>query len=118
MGKLGEIESRVEKGAILGHITMEARLHDKDFWIGITDSKEEGFWRYASSDNRHVMYTAWANREPDDWGKGEDCTELIAKLHPTRALQWGDVPCTSLRTPLCEKVGPTLNRHISHSPTN
>ena len=43
-------------------------------WIGANDRDVEGGWRCP--DGTAIVYSNWANGQPDNYQGGEDCTEL------------------------------------------
>ena len=57
-------------------------------WIGFNDITTEDVFVWA--DGSDVKYTDWrtSSGEPNDFGKGEDCTIIIV-----RDLKWVDFPC-------------------------
>ncbi|XP_066568462.1 galactose-specific lectin nattectin isoform X2 [Amia ocellicauda] len=72
---------------------------DYHYWIGLSDLKTEGDWRWV--DNTPVNLTYWADTEPDNHLSGglhgEDCAVLNSH---TRS--WHDVPCEFLYPAICE----------------
>ena len=71
-------------------------------WIGLTDTASEGNFVWGSS-GAVPLYTNWNSGEPNDYGAGEDCTEL--RTDGT----WNDMPCTSLFQAVCESPSVTGN---------
>ena len=78
------------------------------FWLGVSDSEEEGTWRLGRF-GEEVEFTAWEENEPNNWGPegfgtggvpGEDC--VIAGLKDVR-WTWYDAPCSLVIFPLCEQ---------------
>ena len=65
-------------------------------WIGLHDLDEEGSWFWV--DGSAPMYTAWADNEPNDWGDGEDCAEMLRWEDPT----WNDSSCAQEEYFICE----------------
>ncbi|XP_053382367.1 perlucin-like protein [Mercenaria mercenaria] len=89
---------------------MDQHLNDADYWLGINDDETEGVWKFTddgtgdgTDDGSEVPYLGWGGTEPQDAGKGEDCAAFGQSLQ----YKWKDVPCSSLRRPLCEKRQPT-----------
>ncbi|XP_072536595.1 C-type lectin domain family 4 member E isoform X2 [Salminus brasiliensis] len=74
---------------------------DYHYWIGLTDSEEEGVWKWV--DNTVVNKTYWSDwhKEPNNHHSGglhgEDCAVL--ESHSTT---WFDVPCDFLYKRICE----------------
>ena len=55
------------------------------FWIGLTDSRQEGRWEW--SDSSTVTWTNWASREPNG-RRSENCGYVIK-----RDGKWNDIRC-------------------------
>jgi len=73
-------------------------------WIGLNDmGKERSFvWngvRHQHHNNQ--KYRNWYRGEPNNYGRGEDCTEMYAK-HGNG--QWNDLGCNAKRTFVCQRV--------------
>ena len=77
------------------------------FWMGIHDISNEGQFTY-DSDGKDVVWTNWHGGEPNDWGKGEDCTRSGHGHNDVN--KWNDSPCEREKySVVCEKSGiPTL----------
>ena len=79
--KLVEINSDEENRAIVDEINMKGYKDRKMyFWMGMTDLREEGNWKLASS-GENASYLNWDKRtkEPDNYGEqGEGCAFLRA----------------------------------------
>ena len=72
------------------------------FWLGIHDISNEGQFTY-DSDGKDVGWTNWHSGEPNDFGKGEDCTR---SGHGHEGVnKWNDSPCDSKFSIICEKSG-------------
>ncbi|KAG9330605.1 hypothetical protein JZ751_022367 [Albula glossodonta] len=66
-------------------------------WIGLTDSDEEGTWKWVDGTTLTTGY--WRSGEPNDSGSGEDC----AVMYPDG---WNDLPCSNKAYWVCEKPAP------------
>lgn len=70
------------------------------FWLGLTDSAEEGIWRWV--DGSLPNYTKWKPGQPDNWSHGheagEDCAGLIHEA------SWNDFFCTERIGFICERT--------------
>ncbi|XP_017561530.1 CD209 antigen-like protein C isoform X1 [Pygocentrus nattereri] len=81
---------------------------DYHFWIGLSDSEEEGVWKWV--DNTLVNKTYWNewNQEPNNHESGglhgEDCAVL--EYH---TKSWHDVPCDFLYKRICEMDAITVD---------
>ena len=73
-------------------------------WIGIHDigdaKDKEGNFR-CIADEKKIAFTSWHSGEPNNWGKGEDCTEIyFSNWGPKR--QWNDIACSHKKPFVCE----------------
>ncbi|KAI4897181.1 hypothetical protein NFI96_025399 [Prochilodus magdalenae] len=85
----------------LGKIARGIGGFDYHYWIGLTDSEEEGVWKWV--DNTLVNKTYWNEwqKEPNNHESGgvhgEDCAVLEA-----HSKTWHDVPCDFHYKRICE----------------
>ena len=70
-------------------------------WIGLTDSAQEGNWRWNNGDN--VLVTDWGYNQPNG-GVLENCTVI----NISDAYRWHDLPCSLANDYVCEKGKVTL----------
>ncbi len=63
-------------------------------WIGFTDKNSEGSFSWVNGET--VNYTNWNNGEPNDYGSGEDYTEM------RNNGKWNDLPNSHHRRGLVE----------------
>ena len=70
-------------------------------WIGIHDTgNDEGTFR-CIADEKKIAFKSWHRGEPNNWGKGEDCTEIyFSNWGPKR--QWNDIACSHSKPFVCE----------------
>ena len=70
-------------------------------WIGIHDTgNDEGTFR-CIADEKKIAFKSWHRGEPNNWGKGEDCTEIyFSNWGPSR--QWNDIACSHSKPFVCE----------------
>src|SRR5690606_1186522 len=66
------------------------------FWIGLTDSREEGTFEWVTG--APLVYQNWGASEPNDggFGFGEDCVEMRVDE------RWNDEGCAALLGFVCE----------------
>ena len=64
--------------------------------IGINDLAAEGTWQYATGGD--LVYTNWANAQPDNGGNGQDCG------HTWTGTTWGDGHCLNKLPSICEMI--------------
>jgi hypothetical protein len=79
--------------------SFSSELGSSRWWIGANDIRDEGVFTWV--DRSPVIYTAWADEEPNDWGSGEDCTELMSSSGAL--VSWNDLSCSTGRTYICEE---------------
>ncbi|XP_069032564.1 hepatic lectin-like [Embiotoca jacksoni] len=106
-GDLVKIDSRDEQEFL------ERRLRDQmmepadRFWIGLTDSKEEGRWLWVDGSPLNTSLTFWDKREPNNWNienpKGEDCVRMGEKDGSHDLMCWFDKSCKIPHRRICEK---------------
>ncbi len=65
-------------------------------WIGLGDHHTEGIYRWV--DGSAPTWEAWAPNEPNDWGPGEDCVEVVD------GGLWNDLVCDWERRWICEDL--------------
>ncbi|XP_028678923.2 hepatic lectin-like [Erpetoichthys calabaricus] len=76
----------------------------KYFWIGLSDTEEEGEFKWEDGTNFTTTTTFWRTGQPDDYNDNEDC---IAR--DTEKGTWNDVPCNSKYFFICEKTSLLLD---------
>nr|AGF93336.1 protein containing C-type lectin domain protein [uncultured organism] len=72
-------------------------LINQDVWIGFTDQSSEGDFEWVTGET--VSYTNWAPGEPNDWGSGEDYTQMVTDG------EWNDYSGTNNLAFVCEWEG-------------
>ncbi|KAI4872081.1 hypothetical protein NFI96_029648 [Prochilodus magdalenae] len=85
------IKSREEQDFIAG------RLGSDQSWIGLTDSEQEGAWKWV--DGSALTTTFWMEGEPNNMGE-EDCSEILG---PAEKKIWNDRPCSYTQRWICQK---------------
>ena len=70
------------------------RLGLESFWIGLNDQEEEG--EYGWSNGENSRFRRWNIGEPNDYGDGEDCVEMLD------SGWWNDQRCETDRPFVCE----------------
>ncbi|XP_042566299.1 CD209 antigen-like [Clupea harengus] len=76
---------------------------DSFYWIGLTDSEEEGKWRWVDNKVVDLSQAHWTSKEPDNWTdenripEGEDCARTNAKEGI-----WQDAFCDNTFKFICE----------------
>lgn len=70
------------------------------WWIGLGDAEVEG--TFAWVDGTPLDYAAWSQGEPNDYGGGEDCAELV----PWSGGLWNDLACARELPFICRVPAP------------
>lgn len=70
-------------------------------WIGLSDSENEGDWRWTDGTALDVAAARWAAGEPNDW-QGEDCVVMLP------SSEWNDVGCDVEIAYLCQYAEPHI----------
>ncbi|XP_076735055.1 CD209 antigen-like protein C [Maylandia zebra] len=94
-GDLVKIDSKEEQSFLKTKIE-----YGSYFWIGLTDSAEEGRWLWVDGSPLNERLAFWSFLEPDDWN-GEDCV----KMGP---MYWFDNSCKVNHGSICEKPAVVL----------
>lgn len=71
-------------------------------WIGLTDSAQEGNWRWNNGDT--VNITNWGLNQPDGGFLG-NCTVM----NVSDTYRWHDQSCSSINDYVCERGKVTLS---------
>ncbi|XP_038580943.1 hepatic lectin-like isoform X1 [Micropterus salmoides] len=118
-GDLVKIDSREEQ------TFLELKLRDKmneredKFWIGLTDSKEEGTWLWADGSPLNTSLSFWSSIEPDNWTyedpDGEDCARMGEKSGAHDLKCWFDKSCKKPHRSICEKTAKNGNWRLKCS---
>ncbi|XP_045579430.1 C-type lectin domain family 10 member A isoform X1 [Salmo salar] len=73
--------------------------YNTGFWIGLKEEEDiEGTWTWL--DGTELTQGYWADGEPNDDKKAEDCAAIYSKTHPRKT--WNDAPCTHALKWICE----------------
>ena len=70
---------------------------DRHTWIGFNDHGKEGDFKWT--DGSPVTYQNWHHKEPNNAGKGEQCTEL--NFFDTKGT-WNDHFCSQKHRFICK----------------
>ncbi|KAK2840187.1 hypothetical protein Q5P01_013927 [Channa striata] len=91
------IDSAEEQKFLSGLITA-------DMWIGLTDSEDEGTWKWTDGSPLTLRY--WEKQQPDNFsGDNELGEENCAHIRPGKKTEenWNDLPCDTSQHWICEK---------------
>uniref|UniRef100_A0A3Q1H6R6 C-type lectin domain-containing protein n=1 Tax=Anabas testudineus TaxID=64144 RepID=A0A3Q1H6R6_ANATE len=87
--------------------------HDR-FWIGLTDSKEEGKWLWVDDSPLNTRFD-YNPKQPNNWPgingeflpEGEDCVLMEKKKGAAELKSWFDRSCKMSYKSICEKSAET-----------
>jgi hypothetical protein len=97
-GDLVKIDDTGENDAIVAFLQ---GVSDTGRWfIGLSDSASEG--DFVWTDGSAPTFTNWGEGEPNDYGDGEDCSEIWAVYGYT----WNDIGCDAIYDFICESPAP------------
>ncbi|XP_055369001.1 CD209 antigen-like protein C isoform X2 [Betta splendens] len=106
---LVQINSKEEQRFLENKVGEKMTSYNDMFWIGLTDSKEEGRWLWVDDSPLNTSLSFWCKAEPDNWTEenpaGEDCARmgLINQEYPC----WWDRSCDLPQRSICEKAAKT-----------
>ncbi|XP_047195191.1 CD209 antigen-like protein C [Hippoglossus stenolepis] len=79
-GDLVVINNREEQEFLECRLRGKMETAEDKFWIGLTDSKNEGEWLWVDDTRLDPSFTFWYHYEPDNWTEenpdGEDCVRM------------------------------------------
>ncbi|XP_029022728.2 CD209 antigen-like protein C [Betta splendens] len=90
----------------------EKMIHIFDlFWIGLTDSEEEGRWLWVDDSPLNTSLSFWYKTEPNNLTienpAGEHCASMGVQGGATDLKSWFDRPCNAPQRRICEKAAKT-----------
>uniref|UniRef100_A0A8C5E6B3 CD209 antigen-like protein E n=1 Tax=Gouania willdenowi TaxID=441366 RepID=A0A8C5E6B3_GOUWI len=91
------INSR-EKELIYNYHDSSKGIYESGFWIGLTDTEEEGIWKWQ--DGTRLSEGYWADGEPNNGNQNEDCAAVYPLPNPFKA--WNDASCNYNLKWICE----------------
>nr|XP_020474152.1 C-type lectin domain family 4 member E-like [Monopterus albus] len=110
-GDLVKIDSEKEQRFLVERIR-DKETNDKEFWIGLTDSKEEATWLWVDNSTLSTSLIFWHGLEPNNAGNpdGEDCVTL--RVNEAEDLKtWFDQSCKADHKRICEKPAELIMLH-------
>lgn len=78
--------------------TSSRSWHLSGYWIGLTDIKTEGVWKWVNG--TELTKGFWSDGEPNDQYSAEDCAATYPKENPLKT--WNDAPCGYILKWICE----------------
>ncbi|XP_024654238.2 C-type lectin domain family 4 member E [Maylandia zebra] len=100
-GDLVKIDSREEQEFLRKKVRRIMTDHEDKFWIGLTDSAEQGRWLWVDGSPLNESLSYWNYKEPDNW-REDDCVMMGEKSHGYQK-SWSDTSCKVSRRSICEK---------------
>ncbi|XP_038077198.1 lymphocyte antigen 75-like [Patiria miniata] len=94
-GDLISIVSAQEQTYLNARMVTEREPH---VWIGANDIATSGGWVW--SDGAPFKFLNWNAGEPNEYGSGENCAELL-----TSNGRWNDIDCAATQGYVCKKNG-------------
>uniref|UniRef100_A0A3B3TRS9 C-type lectin domain-containing protein n=1 Tax=Poecilia latipinna TaxID=48699 RepID=A0A3B3TRS9_9TELE len=90
----------------LYHLTGKMKSFQDMFWIGLTDSAEEGRWVWMDGSDLSESVQFWSQNEPDNWTAenpaGENCVRM--GMEGGRPMNnWYDKDCGAAQRRICQK---------------
>ena len=67
-------------------------------WIGFSDQKNEGKWKWTNPAATCNKFTKWRRGEPNNSGNKEDCGAIVKSWNG----QWNDAGCNAKYSFVCE----------------
>ncbi|XP_074543181.1 uncharacterized protein LOC141803156 [Halichoeres trimaculatus] len=108
-GDLVKIDSREEQIFLDEKLRPKMKKDEDKFWIGLTDSEEEGTWLWVDRSPLNQSLVFWNGDEPDNWKDRkdieEDCGRMGEKGGDVNYRSWFDRRCTDSFKYICEKQG-------------
>ncbi|KAJ8384491.1 hypothetical protein AAFF_G00204060 [Aldrovandia affinis] len=84
----------------ISYLTQNFPKRDKYYWLGIR--KINDTWTWIGT-NKTLKNGSWAQNEPNNREKGEDCVEIYIKRNIDSG-KWNDEKCEKEKHPLCFKA--------------
>uniref|UniRef100_A0A3P8QRV6 C-type lectin domain-containing protein n=1 Tax=Astatotilapia calliptera TaxID=8154 RepID=A0A3P8QRV6_ASTCA len=106
-GDLVKIDSREEQEFLRKKVRRIMKDHEDKFWIGLTDSAEQGRWLWVDGSPLNESLSYWKDTEPDNWGE-DDCV-MMGDKGDRYQKSWSDTSCKVSRRSICEKPAKQLD---------
>ncbi|XP_033182157.1 hepatic lectin-like, partial [Anabas testudineus] len=116
-GDLVKIDSREEQSFLVRRLREKLNDDHDRFWIGLTDSKEEGKWLWVDDSPLNTSFLFWKDnpKQPNNWPgingeflpEGEDCVLMEKKKGAAELKSWFDRSCKMSYKSICEKSAET-----------
>uniref|UniRef100_A0A3P9DKZ5 Immune-related, lectin-like receptor 4 n=1 Tax=Maylandia zebra TaxID=106582 RepID=A0A3P9DKZ5_9CICH len=100
-GDLVKIDSREEQEFLRKEVRRIMKDHEDKFWIGLTDSAEQGRWLWVDGSPLNESLSYWNYKEPDNW-REDDCV-MMGDKGDRYQKSWSDTSCKVSRRSICEK---------------
>ncbi|XP_019223010.1 C-type lectin domain family 4 member E-like [Oreochromis niloticus] len=100
-GDLVKIDSREEQEFLWKKVRRMMTDHEDKFWIGLTDSAEQGRWLWVDGSPLNKSLSYWNDSGPDNWPE-DDCV-LMGDKGDRYLKSWSDASCKVSHRSICEK---------------
>ncbi|CAI5691502.1 unnamed protein product [Oreochromis niloticus] len=100
-GDLVKIDSREEQEFLGKKVRRMMTDHEDKFWIGLTDSAEQGRWLWVDGSPLKKSLSYWDDTEPDNWPE-DDCV-MMGEKGDRYLKSWSDTSCKVSHRSICEK---------------
>ncbi|XP_014901896.1 hepatic lectin-like isoform X1 [Poecilia latipinna] len=108
---LVKIDSREEQVFLIGRVRDLMKDNQDKFWIGLTDSKEEGKWLWMDGSALDQSLSFWNQTQPDNKSPAHsaeaDCVRMGKKEKKGGSddlKSWFDTSCKRPQKSICEKT--------------
>ncbi|XP_014851760.1 PREDICTED: CD209 antigen-like protein E [Poecilia mexicana] len=104
--ELVKVDSRELQYFLRYHLIGKMKSFQDMFWIGLTDSAEEGRWVWMDGSDLSESVRFWSQNEPDNWTvenpAGENCVRMgMEGGGPMNS--WYDKDCGAAQKRICQK---------------
>ncbi|ENN76499.1 lectin subunit alpha [Dendroctonus ponderosae] len=98
---LVSITSADEFAAVIEAL-LSSKINQRGFWTSGTRFGNGGNAFVWFSTGKPVVFSAFANGQPDNYNNNEDCIEVLSYSKPG-TWEWNDYPCTERRGFICQE---------------
>ncbi|XP_056289408.1 immune-related, lectin-like receptor 4 isoform X2 [Pseudoliparis swirei] len=106
-GALVRIGNRAEQEYLAGQLRGKGNQPDDLFWIGLTDSEQEGAWLWTDGSPLDWSESFWSRSEPDNFLGKEDCAATKVQAAGGNVRRWVGLPCGAANGHICDKPART-----------
>ncbi|XP_040928908.1 uncharacterized protein LOC114866014 [Betta splendens] len=115
---LVQVDSEEEQRFLENRVRGKMNDAQDKFWIGLTDSEEEGRWLWVDDSPLNTSCSFWSSKQPDNYAgthaEGEDCVRMGLKGGAKDLRCWFDRVCSDPQKHICEKAAAPGRRPNAH----